>query len=610
MIRTSILTVVAACCTFVPLAGQDVEYDISFPNAVHHEAEIRITFRGVSAGPLVVRMSRSSPGRYALHEFAKNVYAFEATDGAGRSLDVSRPDPHSWSIAGHDGTVRVGYTLYADRADGTYSGIDGTHAHLNMPATFAYAPAFAERPIRIAFNAPERSGWAVATQLAPTADAFTYSAPDLQYFLDSPTQVSAFDLREWAEESNGRSYTIRIALHHLGTAAELDSYAEMAKKVVKEQKAVFGELPEFDYGTYTFIADYLPWVAGDGMEHRNSTILTSVSPLATNALGNLGTLSHEFFHAWNVERIRPRSLEPFRFEEANMSEALWFAEGFTSYYDDLVIRRAGLVDDARYLDGIGGGINAVVNGNGRRFHSAVEMSMQAPFVDAGVSNDPTNRQNTFISYYTWGSVIGLGLDLTLRSRFPGTSLDDYMRALWIRHGRTEQPYTIDDLRMVLGEVSGDPAFAAEFFDRFITGRDVPDFEALLASAGALLRPARPGQPTLGQAFVQVEGGRAVITSSTLIGTPYYDAGLDRGDVIIALDGTPIDSTDRLAEIVRAHKPGDTVEIVYEQRGMQRTVPITFAEDPRLEVVPYEAAGVAFTDTMRTFREAWLGSRAN
>src|SRR5690606_41507790 len=115
----------------------------------------------------------------------------------------------------------------------------------------------------------------------------------------------------------------RLAVHRLGTEEEVDRYAEMVRRVVEEQIAVFGETPDGDHGTYTFIADYLPWADGDGMEHRNSTILTSTRPLSTGAVGNLGTVSHEFFHAWNVERIRPRSLEPFSYEEANMSPALW-----------------------------------------------------------------------------------------------------------------------------------------------------------------------------------------------------------------------------------------------------------------------------------------------
>jgi predicted metalloprotease with PDZ domain len=208
--------------------------------------------------------------------------------------------------------------------------------------------------------------------------------------------------------------TIRIAIHHQGTPAQLDVYERAVRGIVRQQQAaIFGELPRFDFGTYTFIADYLPWVNGDGMEHRNSTILTSTGSLRERALGVLGTVSHEFFHAWNVERIRPASLEPFDFEEANMSGELWFAEGFTSYYGPLTLRRAGSRRRAVRAAMGRGTINTVVNAPGRRYFSPVEMSMQAPFVDAATSVDPHNRANTFISYYTWGA--GSGSHSTSRS---------------------------------------------------------------------------------------------------------------------------------------------------------------------------------------------------
>jgi predicted metalloprotease with PDZ domain len=554
-------------------------------------------------------MSRSSPGRYALHEFAKNVYGVSAVDGRGRPLEITRPDPHSWMVHGHDGTIRLTYTLYADRADGTYSGIDRSHAHLNMPATFMWAPVAAERPVRVTFHTPAGSEWRVATQLAPTTTPNTFTAPHLQYFMDSPTEVSNFAVREWTIPSGNRRDTIRIAMHHRGTDAELDAYAEMARKVVAEQIAVYGNPAPYDHGLYTFLADYVPWASGDGMEHRNSTVISSSSSLAQNALGLLGTLSHEFFHSWNVERIRPKNLEPFDFSRENMSDVLWFAEGFTSYYDDLTIRRAGIFDDAQYAQGLTGTLNIVLNSPGRALFTAAEMSMQAPFVDAAVANDPNNRPNTFISYYTWGAGIGLGLDLTLRSRFPDVTLDDYMRALWTKHGTTERPYTIEDLRLVLGEVTGDQAFADDFFARYIQGHEAVDYEALLAHAGILVRKAATDRPTLGQAFFQVRDNQLIVASSTLIDTPLYEAGLDRLDQIVTLDGEPIASTEQMTRIVQRHKPGDTVPIQYFSRGETRTATITLVEDPLLEVVLFESAGEEVTPEMQTFRRSWLQSKA-
>src|SRR5699024_12538203 len=219
--------------------------------------------------------------------------------------------------------------------------------------------------------------------------------------------------------------TIRLAAHHNGTQQQLNKFTEMAKKVVAEQIAIYKEPADYDYGTYTFIADYLPYASGDGMEHRNSTILTSSRPLEGDGLiRNISTLSHEFFHSWNVEPIRPRSLEPFDFMKANMSGALWFAEGFTSYYDDLTIRRSGLTSNKEYAADWAGTLNYVLNSPGNRYYNPIEMSRQAPFVDAATSVDAQNKSNTFISYYSWGSTIALGLDLKIRTTFDDITLDD------------------------------------------------------------------------------------------------------------------------------------------------------------------------------------------
>jgi len=583
----------------------EIVYEISFPNAVHHEAEVAVTFTGVPVGPLALRMSRSSPGRYALHEFAKNVYNVTAVDAAGRALPIFRPNEHQWNVSGHRGTVKVTYTLFGDRADGTYTGIDNTHAHLNMPATFMFARGLQERPIRVRFIPPAGADWKVATQLKPTADANVFTAPHLQYFFDSPTEISAHALHQWRVDDR----TFRLALHHNGTPALADSFTNAVKRVVLEQRAIYGELPRFDYGTYTFIADYLPWVFGDGMEHRNSTILSSSGSLATNFGGLLGTASHEFFHSWNVERIRPKSLEPFDFERANMSEALWYAEGFTSYYGPLAIARAGLTPLDAYARAIGFNVNTVLTAPGRNYFSAAEMSMQAPFVDAAASIDAQNRGNTFISYYTYGAALGLALDLSLRTEKQAT-LDDFMRAMWRRHGKTEVPYTLDDWRATLGAVARDTAWANGFFRRHIVGRSPVDFKTLLSRAGLLLRPAAPGVAWLGPVGFGTDTARVVISSQTQIGTPIYQAGLDRGDVILSLDGRAVTKAADVLAIVKQKQPGDRVAVEFEQRGQRKSATIDLRESDQLEIVTYEAAGMSVTPAMEQLRREWLGSKAN
>ncbi|HSB53683.1 MAG TPA: PDZ domain-containing protein [Gemmatimonadales bacterium] len=581
-----------------------VSYEVAFPNAVHHEAEITLTATGLPRGvPAQLWMSRSSPGRYALHEFAKNVYRVRVTNGAGKELVATRPNPYAWQVAGHDGTVQVSYTLFGNLGDGTYAQIDLTHAHLNMPASFMWVKGLDARPIRVKFEPPAGSNWKVASQLFPTADPFTFTAPGLQYFMDSPTELSNYTLREWTVTVAGKTWPIRLALHHTGTEAEADSFAGLAKRVVEAHMAVYGEAPKYDVGYYTFIADYIPWGAGDGMEHRNSTIIASTSSLAKNMGGLLGTLSHEFFHSWNVERIRPRGLEPFDFTRANMSDGLWFAEGFTNYYGPLAIARAGINTPADFAHGWSGPVSFVVNSPARAFFSPAEMSMQAPFVDAAAAIDPNNRSNTFISYYTWGSVVGLGLDLTLRTR--GHTLDELMRLMWKRYGKTEISYTLADIEKALGDLTGDRAFAHDFFTRYVRGRDVVDYKALLANAGFLLRPAKPGTAFLGNLQADFSEAGMTIRGSTQIGSPLYQAGLDAGDLITSMDGKLIASDSALQALRAEHKPGDVIEVGYQSRGMDRTTRVTFSEDPRLEVVTYEEAGMPLSDEMKKFREAWL-----
>ena len=172
-------------CPMAIWAQSPVEYEVSFDNAVHHEARISVTWRDIGDAPLQMRMSRSSPGRYAIPEFAKNVYQVSVVDGLGNPLTFIRPSPYQWDVAGHDGTVTVTYTLYADRAGGTYSGIDLTHAHLNMPATFMWARGFDDRPIMVMFN-PADESWKVATQLAPTHSPYVFFCTGLAILHGQP----------------------------------------------------------------------------------------------------------------------------------------------------------------------------------------------------------------------------------------------------------------------------------------------------------------------------------------------------------------------------------------------------------------------------------------
>ncbi|HEA28389.1 MAG TPA: M61 family peptidase [Leeuwenhoekiella sp.] len=572
--------------------AQTNTYSISFDNAVHHEAVIKQTFPDVKARNVIARMSRSSPGRYALHEFAKNVYDFVATDSKGDTLPVSRPDPYSWKITNHDGTVNIKYTLFANRGGGTYSQVDLTHAHLNIPATFMYVDDLQYRPIEVNFNVRKDLNWKVATQLKPISET-KYYAPNLYYFMDSPTEISDYKIKEF--DLDGQK--IRFVLHDPGTQADFDTYFEKVKKIVEQEKAVYGELPNYDYGTYTFLACYMPNASGDGMEHRNSTILTDTEPLAEGGMeNNIGTVSHEYFHSWNVERIRPTGLEPFDFSRVNMSESLWFAEGFTSYYTNLILERAGIITPEDYVKTLNGTFNYVWNSPAHQYFNPIEMSEQAPFVDAATAVDPVNRENTFISYYSYGSILGLALDLSLREK--GLNLDDLMRKMWENHGKPEVAYTVSDIEKTLATYAGSD-FAKHFFDEYIHKSNRPDYKELLAVVGLNLTQDNE-KPYFGASLRGRDKGLEVSRNITQ-NTPAYNAGLDVGDTITSVDGATITTTDALEKMLASKKVGDKLEITFLRYGNEKKTDLKLVADPTYTITIDDKASKKEVKN----REKWL-----
>ena len=610
LIAFSILFALAGTASW---ASSPIRYEVSLDGRDHHEMRVEVTFSDLDRTPLEVRMSRTSPGRYALHEFSKNVYDVTAVDGRGNALDIVRPDLHQWTVSGHDGTVVFSYTLFGDRSDGTYAAIDASHAHLNVPASFVWARGLEDRPIEVRFDAPE--DWKVHTQM-PAGEDGAVTAPDLAFFIDSPIEVSPAETYSWTIGEGDNEQTIEVVLHHVGEEPEAKALVDVTKLIVDEQVAIFGEAPDFDYGRYTFLVDALPWSNGDGMEHRDSTIVATSGHVKDRIGGLLGTISHEFFHAWNVERIRPSSLEPFDLEDANVSRELWFAEGFTSYYGNLVMARIGAEELEDFAGTLGYYVNSVLNSPGVTRRSVAEMSTRAPFVDAANSNDPTNRANTFLSYYTYGAALGLGLDLVLRNHTDLT-LDDVMQAAWERFGKNEVSYDNEALRQLVADVVADSELSDGFFGNSVTGREPPDFESLLAGVGLRLRPRNGQEAWLGDArleFEEADADRgteagARVRGSVRQATPLHLAGVGRNDLLISLGGEPLSSQDALDELLDGMKPGDSPQLVFEKRGEERTVDITLGSDNRLEVVTFEAAGEELSDQVRARRDAWLAPLA-
>ena len=602
-------------------AAAPVRYRLSFPEPQHRWMQVEASFGELGDGTLELRMSRSSPGRYSLHDFAKNVYDVHAFASDGRELQATRPDPYGWNVAGHGGSVTVRYKVFGDRVDGTYLAVDTTHAHVNMPAAIMWAHGLDDRAVSVAFEQPAGMHWQVATQLhgdrplesttRSVPDVFEFSAPNLQYLMDSPAEFGPVSIRQFSVDG----HTFRFSVHHTGTAAELDGYVKDVEKIVRQEGAIYGEYPDYEPGHYTFLADYLPYADGDGMEHRNSTVITSSGSIAATRENLLDTVAHEFFHCWNVERIRPKGLEPFDFDRANLSGELWLAEGFTQYYGPLAMQRAQLVDVASTGRTFGRLIESVALASGHLVRSAEEMSRMAPFIDGGRSIDRTNWSTTVISYYPYGGAIALALDLTLRDRTDGRlSLDDFMRAMWTTYGKpggsregyVDHPYTIADAEATLAAVSGDKAFARDFFGRYIQGHDVADYARLLARAGFAMKKRNPGRAWLGDLRLESRDGWRVpaLVPPTW---PIYAAGLDEDDELQQVDGQRIGGAADIATIVQRRKPGDTVSIVFVDRtGAAKHATVTLAEDPHAEVAPVDAG--ALTAAQKAFRDRWLGAK--
>lgn len=621
--RLATLVVCSLLFATSAFAQAAVEYTLSFPTPEHRWMQVEARFPDAPPGTLQVRMARTSPGRYALHEFAKNVFDVSIANGKGQVLTAPRPNLHQWDVAGHDGTVVVTYKIFGDRTDGTYLGIDSMHAHINIPAALMFARGWFDRPARVRFVQPPGKTWKVATQLFPTADPLVFTAPNIHYLMDSPTDFSDYTLRTFTvddgRQRTGPPPTFRIALTHDGTDAEADAFAADVEKIVREATTLFGELPDFETNTYTFLSVYLPWASGDGMEHRNSTSLTSSGALRNpqQRQGMLGTVSHEFIHAWNMERIRSQGIEPFDFEEADVSDDLWLGEGFTSYFDGLLLERAGLLTFDAFMADLAGMVNSVALSPGRQLRSTIDMSRLAPFVDAASSIDRTAWSNTFISYYTYGAAIAFGLDLEMRARSNGaTTADDFMRALWTSFGKPGQkepgkvttPYTIDGLKESLAKVSGDRSFANTFFTKFIEGREMVDYGALLGRAGLVMRKRSPGKAFAGQVQLQPAGSVLRVAGQVPFESPFYKVGLAQDDQLTNLDGADMSSTAAYEEVLGRIKPGTAVPVRYVRRsGEVVSTTVTMEEDPRVEIVAVEKTGGTLTDDQRRFRDSWLTS---
>ncbi len=610
----------------------NIAYQLSFPNFNHHELEVILWITNLKPGPLQLRMSRASAGRYGTHEFAKNMYNLQAFDvvrntvtltkkqagylidnfQTSKKLTTKQIEADVYEIAQHGDKVKIQYTLYGHTIDGTYLGIDETHAHINMPATILWAIGLEKEPIQIRFELPINVDWEIATQLKPISDStmVSYWAPNLTYLMDSPVELSQHKSISIAWGKRKSTQTLTLVSHSNDDDTTLINYFNQIKQIVAEQEVIFGELPKFDYGTYTFIQDIGSDTQIDGMSHRNSAVITSnIDGLShQNNKSLLEIVAHEFFHIWNGARIKPKSLEPFHLEKTSLCSELWFSEGFTQYYGDLTLARVGIFSQEDYLKKMSTMLSEVLGSPGAKIYSPEQMSRYAAFADTGVGGSTnTNQVNIYTSYHYYGAIIALALDLRLRTEFK-LDLDGYLKHLWKRYGKTKNAYTSDDLQLTLAAYTHNAKFAHEFFKNYIWGTQKNDYDKLLSRVGLKLTKANTDKAWLGTLKFNFTKTQTTVVSNALFGQPIYKTGIDIGDTILSIDGIEIKDAAVYEDILAQRKPGDELSIMYNHRGQKKMANLFLDEDPTLKIVSFEELKLPITEKMKTFRTEWLASK--
>jgi predicted metalloprotease with PDZ domain len=488
-----------------PLAA--INYRLSMPRPASHLFEVKIEAeiaKDASTDHLDFQMPRWSPGRYSVFDFAMNVQEFQALTASpdcigdrlctATALPVSRLDDQTWRVETRGNKrVTVSYKVFGNNLSGTFSQLDERHANYNGGSIFMYIVGHKPDPVRLRIDPP--AGWRIVNALMTSMDQREWQFPNYDLLIDTPTEIAPNWTMEQFE-AGGKIY--RVVIHSLGAeGGKRGALVREIERIVRAETAMWGE-PEFD--SYTFLLHFAADAnSGDGMEHLNSTQIILPGSLADQGMLEemLDGVAHEFFHVWNVKRLRPVELGPWDFTRPLSTRGLWIVEGITNYYGHLMQRRAGIWTDAQLLETFSRQIAEIENAPGSRLMSAEESSISAPFLDGASHAQLTNLDNTSVSYYTKGEVLGLVLDLSIRRETEGrASLDDVMRLMY-RRFYLESPastyylrgrgYTNEDFERAASEVAGKDLH--DFFQRYVRGVETPPYDEALAAVGLHLSRA-------------------------------------------------------------------------------------------------------------------------
>ena len=587
-------------------ALKSITYRLSMSRPMSHLFEVSILIElpdELKDKPLQLQMPRWAPGRYGVFDFAKNVQEVRAA-AESATRPVTRVNDQTWSVSPLGaGRLTVSYKVFGNDLSGTFSQLDTRHANYNGGSIFMYIVGHKPDPVKLEINAP--AGWKIINGRTDRIGQTEWQFPNWDIMIDTPTEIAP----DWTRddfEVDGKKYHVMV--HSFGPeGGKRAALVNDIEKIVRAEVGMWGA-PEFQ--EYTFLIHFAADDhSGDGMEH-----LTSTQIIQPGALGDpgtyentLGTVAHEFFHVWNVKRLRPQELGPWDFTRPLATRGLWIAEGFTNYYGRLMLRRAGLWDDQQFLNREAETIRGIESAPGSRLMSAEESSLSAPFIDGSPRAQTTNLENTAISYYPKGELIGMVMDLLIRGRTKGkSSLDDVMRAMYEEFYLNSpnssyylrgRGYQTEDLERVASRRSG--VDFSDFFKRYVRDVEVLPYDEAFAYVGLRLVKTTSKEPF--NAGLSMEFERGPIIENVRNNSPAEDAGLQVGDRIVSLAGKEVTS-DWLKMLAR-YKTGDSVPITVKRDRQTIKANIVLGQPDRFDYAIQEKADA--TAEQQALRAAWL-----
>ncbi len=547
-------------------APPKISYTVSMSKPSTHLLEIEMRMQwDTMPDQAEVKMAVWTPGSYLVREYARHVQDFVVLDGTGNSLDWRKINKNTWQIDSKGAKeLRIGYAVYANELTVRTSELNYEHAFFTPASVIMYPSGQLNAPSTIKVN-PYKN-WKVATGLKQAGEANTFTAPNFDILFDSPFEVSDFVEKKFMVQGKPHRYVVTGEGNY-----NLDDIARDTAKIIEQAYAVFGELP---YDDYTFIVNLR---GGGGLEHLNSTALQwnrfGFAGPRYNAF--LGLVAHEYFHLYNVKRLRPDPLGPFDYENENYTKLLWVAEGATSYYESILMRRAGLVNAGSVLQSKASIAEALARRPGR-----FQTSLEEASWDAWIKyyRQDENSINNQISYYDKGELVNFLLDIQIRGASNGQkSLDDVMRFLYAENYKKGKTFTSEDYQKACEMMAGKSL--EDFFSKYVSGRDELAYDELLAPMGLRLVTLRPesNRPWLGVQLREGDGG--VTITSIPADSPAYEAGLNTDDLIIAIDGNQAGSRNLLDFYMSQKTAGDKVTLSIFRHNKLHQIDVTLGKTP-------------------------------